>query len=82
MSTEDKKVETLSGKEMSGVAGGSMGRSGNGTRGGGEFLVGKEGKRLSEAEMSGIAGSASKDGSRGGGMFMIDPEQSKGIESY
>ncbi len=73
MSTEAKKAEALSSEEMSGVVGGSK-TSSNGTPGGGEFLVGKEGKRLSDAEMSGIAGggnASSSDGTPGGPEFLV-----------
>lgn len=74
MSTEEKKVETLSGKEMSGVAGGARGSSKDGTQGGGEFLVGKAGEELSDAELSRISGGRSRDGSSGGCEFLVDQQ--------
>lgn len=75
MSTEEKKAahnaEALSGEDMSGIAGGGVGGSKGGRDGGGEFLVGSGSEKLSEAEMSGVAGGASKGGSSGGAEFLV-----------
>ena len=79
MSTEEKKSEALSGTEMSGIAGGGRGSSKGGSAGGGEFIVGSGSEKLSEAEMSGVAGGASKGGSSGGAEFLVDPEKAQSI---
>ena len=82
MSTEAKKAaqnaEALSGEDMSGIAGGVESSKG-GRSGGGEFLVGSGSEKMSEAEMSGVAGGKSRDGSNGGAEFLVDTEQRESI---
>ena len=78
MSTEEKKAaqnaEALSSAEMSGVSGGVESSKG-GRAGGGEFIVSKNGKELSDAEMSKTFGGISRGGREGGGDFLVDPSE-------